>query len=211
MNSYFRYIFLHFGFLALAACSTQKVKFSTNVPAQLKVANSFVNEGKELGQVPAEFESEKVFDQKDFAFLSFTADGYEPFRMIVPSNYSGGEIKVKLIEKEKYTPADLKEQVEKEVETEYQKRYTSMIRSIFEVQTALGKKDLKRASGLLAEISNLKAPESVIRILEGNYNLINGQPQRALASFERALELDPSNSQVKTAVEQIKSQLGGRR
>lgn len=195
------------------ACSSQKLKISTNVKAELYASNDFVSKGKKAGITPGEYDVANLSDGKDFAFLSVVSDGYHPYRLILPTNFSGGEIKIELKEQDKYTEAELKDKVEKSIrdslETDYNKRYAEIISKTLEFQSALAKRKLVNSARLLAEIKNLQPPEATLAILQGNFQYVSGQPRSALALYERALELDPANRQIKVAIGSLKRKLAG--
>ncbi|MGH1467257.1 MAG: hypothetical protein ACRBBP_00035 [Bdellovibrionales bacterium] len=73
----------------------------------------------------------------------------------------------------------------------------------FEIQNALQFKKLSKAGKALAELKSFDPPEGLFLTLEGNFEFINGRVNKALASYKRAMQIDPSNLELASIVKKL--------
>ncbi len=85
------------------------------------------------------------------------------------------------------------QRLEEDLKKEYSTKSNLIFNKVIEVQNALHVKQLAKAGKALAEMKTLDPPPSLVLTLEGNFEFINGRINRALASYKRALDLDPTN------------------
>jgi tetratricopeptide (TPR) repeat protein len=90
------------------------------------------------------------------------------------------------------------------MEVEFQENSLEIFNRVIEVQNALHMKRMAKAAKALAELRSYPAPESLLLTLEGNFEFINGRVRRALASYQRALDLDPTNVELEGILRKLK-------
>jgi len=77
----------------------------------------------------------------------------------------------------------------------------------FEIQNALQLKRLSKAGKALAELKGFNPPEGLFLTLEGNFEFLNGRMNKALASYKRAMDVDPSNLELVSIVKKLEKVL----
>lgn len=218
---------------ATFGCATKTVQLSSEPKASVFISTDFTSEYKELGQTPIELDVKKVTGDSDFAFISFKAKGYDNYRVALPSKFSSGSIEVKLNEQEKVTDEELKKEIEDKVKASYESQISTLteliktqqgiheqklaslknenklknnqiFNKVMEIQNALQTKKMSKAGKALAELRYLEAPESLILTLEGNFEFISGKYSRAIASYTRALNVDPGNVELAGIIKDLK-------
>lgn len=91
-----------------------------------------------------------------------------------------------------------------ELESEFKENSLKIFNKVIEVQNALHLKKMAKAAKALAELRTYPAPESLLLTLEGNFEFINGRVKRALASYQRALTIDPTNSELEGVLKELR-------
>ena len=219
--------------ITAAGCATSKVQISSEPKSKVYVSSDFTSEYKELGETPIEIDVKKITDGNDFAFISFKAEGYDNYRVALPSKFSSGSIEVKLNEQEKVTDEVLKKEIEDKVKASYESQISTLteliktqqeinaqkvvslqtendlknnriFNKVIEIQNALQVKKMAKAGKALAELRILNAPESLVLTLEGNFEFISGKYNRAIASYTRALNVDPGNVELAGMIKDLK-------
>jgi len=99
--------------------------------------------------------------------------------------------------------------VKKEMEEEAKENMQNIFNKTFEIQNALQNKRLSKAGKALAELKGMNPPETLFLTLEGNFEFLNGRRAKALASYRRALKIDPSNLELITIVRKLERALKG--
>ncbi len=197
-------------------CASKTVKLVSDPPAKVFVSKGLSSEFTELGTTPLDVKLKEHASEDRFTYLNFQAEGHDGYRVVLPANYTAGTVEIKLNENEKVKEIEervktgfstqmkvfktqiaeqrQKHQEEKDrLESTFKDRSNEIFQKVIEIQNALHIKRLPKAGRALAELKVLGAPESLIFTLKGNFEFISGKPRRALASYRRALEIDPNN------------------
>lgn len=219
----------------LFSCATKREINIASSPsgATVYASTSFSSEFKEIGKTPIAVNLKQYAEGGQFTYFSLKNEGYDNYRMVLPSNYSTGTIEVKLNAQTKVTDEELRLQIEQKVregyeaqnrflkdqleisqkrnnqerialELQYRKieddmkkafkvKSNSIFNKVIEIQNALHVKQMSKAGKALADIRALDPPPSLLLTLEGNFEFLNGRINRALASYKRALDIDPTN------------------
>lgn len=90
------------------------------------------------------------------------------------------------------------------IKDEFSQDSLEIFNRVIEVQNALNLKKMAKAAKALAELRTYPAPESLLLTLEGNFEFINGRVRRALASYQRALDIDPGNVELEGVLRKLK-------
>lgn len=90
-----------------------------------------------------------------------------------------------------------------ETDEKNKKNMQQIFNKTFEIQNALQLKKLSKAAKALAELRSFAPPEGLFLTLEGNFEFLNGRINKALASYKRALEIDPSNLELVSIVKKL--------
>ncbi len=211
----------------MMGCASKKIQLVSEPPATVYVSSDFSSEFTELGQTPLDIKLKDHSEGGGFTYLAFKADGHDSYRVVLPTAYSAGTVEIKLNENEKVKDIEermkasfgaevnvLKQQVnqqrtahseEKEkMEDDFKGRSNAIFHKVMEIQNALHIKRLPKAAKALAELRSLDAPEGLILTLEGNFEFISGKPRRALASYTRALDIDPTNVELAGILKELK-------
>lgn len=102
-----------------------------------------------------------------------------------------------------------KQKLADELDEKNKKKTQSIFNKTFEIQNALQNKRLSKAGKALAELKLLDPPPGLFLTLEGNFEFLNGRVSKALASYKRALNVDPSNLELTTIVKKLEQVVGG--
>lgn len=102
-----------------------------------------------------------------------------------------------------------KKRLVEEMDEKNKKKTQTIFNKTFEIQNALQNKLLSKAGKALAELRQLDPPEGLFLTLEGNFEFLNGRVSKALASYKRALTVDPSNLELATIVKTLEKAVGG--
>ncbi len=94
-----------------------------------------------------------------------------------------------------------------EADEEGKKKMQAIFNKTFEIQNALQLKRLSKAGKALAELKGFDPPEGLFLTLEGNFEFLNGRRNKALASYKRALVLDPTNLELVSIVKKLEQVL----
>lgn len=105
--------------------------------------------------------------------------------------------------------AQEKRRIASELEEKTKKNIQVIFNKTFEIQNALQNKKLSKAGKALAELKSLDPPEGLFLTLEGNFEFLNGRISKALASYKRALTVDPANLELATIVKKLERAIGG--
>jgi len=97
----------------------------------------------------------------------------------------------------------------KETEERTKKNVQRIFNKTFEIQNALQNKRLSKAGKALAELKAMDPPDTLFLTLEGNFEFLNGRRSKALASYKRALVLDPTNLELVSIVRQLERASNG--
>jgi len=107
-------------------------------------------------------------------------------------------------EEEKIRLNSLFEEERDNLLVQFEEDSLKIFNKVIEVQNALNLKKMAKAAKALAELRTSPAPESLLLTLEGNFEYINGRVRRALASYQRALDLDPTNVELEGVLKKLK-------
>lgn len=231
----------------LVGCATSKVEVFSEPKAKVYLGDDFLSENKEVGITPFRIDL-KSATEKDFLFLTFENKKFEKQKLVIPRNFSGGRIQVKLTPKEKLSDAEIEERVNEKLKkrhdesfrrlkTDYEstlerlkaehqanldrvKNDTSKsvqdveksfvdktnltYRLVLSFQTALQLEDLNTANRYLNQLRKIDAPESLVLILEGNYQYFNKEYREAIVSYEKSLQLNPDNIELIPIIQKLK-------
>jgi len=95
-------------------------------------------------------------------------------------------------------------QEKEKMESSFKGRSNRIFQKVMEFQNAVNIKRLAKASKALSELKRLNAPQNLLLTLEGNFEFINGRFGRAIASYQRALDLDPNNVELSSILNELK-------
>lgn len=222
--------------LFVSGCATSQIEILSEPKAKVYIGDDFLSENKEIGITPFKLDPKKVSD-KDFLFLTFENKKFEKQKLVVPRNFSGGKIQVKLSPKEKITDSEVEERIlnklrkqhndeinrlredyqrnvdrlrkdnsdyYKSVETKFNDKTNLIYRLVLSFQTALQMEDLNTANRYLSQLRKVDAPESLMLILEGNYQYFNKEYKEAIISYEKSLEKNPDNIELIAIIQKLK-------
>lgn len=175
-----------------------KIKISSNPSAEVIVGDGSHDLGSSVGRTPIEVNFKEIA-KGDYVYLKFQSDKYEDYQMIVPSNWSQGEINVKLKQKEKILPTE----VEEKMVDKMRELSTSQILGVLEFQKQLQQGQFGKASAEIVNLRRLRTPEAIVAMLDGNLSYVKGNKQEALTFYRRALSLYPQNYEVKALIDQL--------
>ncbi|MGH1468444.1 MAG: tetratricopeptide repeat protein [Bdellovibrionales bacterium] len=218
---YFMYLFFIMG------CASKKIQLVSEPPATVYVSSDFSSEFTELGTTPMHMKLKDHASGDGFTYLALKAEGHDSYRVVLPVEYSAGTVEVVLNRNEKVKDIEerikasfgaemsvLKQQVSEQrlahaeekdkMKSEFKGRSNEIFHKVMEVQNALHIKRLPKAAKALAELRALDAPEGLLLTLEGNFEFISGRPRRALASYKRALDIDPTNMELAGILKELK-------
>lgn len=224
--------------LSLVGCASKKIQLVSEPPSTVFVSSDLSSEFTEIGKTPLDIVLKDHASNDKFTYLAFKAEGYDSYRVVLPSAYSTGTVEIKLNENEKVKDIEermsasfnaqmsvLKDQVlqqrqihaeekdqqrqihaeeKDQLEEDFKTRASETFHKVMEVQNALHMKSLSKAGRALAELRVLNAPPGLILTLEGNFEFISGRPKRALASYRRALDIDPTNVELAAILKELK-------
>lgn len=216
-----------FVFGLFLGCATKEVKIVTNPPAEVFVGSDFSSEYEKVGTAPVSIKV-KDYAPNGFAYISVKAPNYSDHTLVLPEAYSQGSIEVNLNKLEEVEKIEeriktsfgaqvkvLKSQLalqkqnfdeeKQNLETSFKGRSNSIFRKVMEVQNALHLKKMAKAAKALADLRALDPPEGLLLTLEGNFEFVNGKPKRAIASYRRALDLDPDNVELSGILKELKA------
>jgi hypothetical protein len=189
--------------LALSSCGLlpkkgTKVKVSSNPSAEVIVGDGSHDIGSSIGRTPLDVNFKEIA-KGEYIYLKFQSEKHEDYQLIVPSDWSQGEINVKLKQKEKILPAEVEDKmVEKMKELS-----TSQILGVLEFQKQLQQGQFGKASAEIVNLRRLRTPEAVVAMLDGNLSYVKGDKKGALAFYRRALSLYPQNYEVRALIDQL--------
>jgi tetratricopeptide (TPR) repeat protein len=102
-----------------------------------------------------------------------------------------------------------KRKIAEDLDEKNKKKTQTIFNKTFEIQNALQNKKLAKAGKALAELKSMDPPEGLFLTLEGNFEFLNGRRAKALASYRRALIVDPTNLELATIVRELEKVVGG--
>jgi|GEM_PF-3698264 len=91
-----------------------------------------------------------------------------------------------------------------DIKKDYQAKSNLIFNKVIEIQNALHIKQMSKAGKALADMRALDPPPGLLLTLEGNFEFLNGRVNRALASYTRALDIDPTNVELAGVLADLK-------
>ncbi len=180
------------------------VKVNSEPQAEVILADGAGGVGKSLGRTPLEVNFKDHAKGKDLLYLKFVADKREDYQMVLPTDWSQGELNVRLKKKEKILPSE----VEEKMVSKMKDLSTSQVLSVLAFQKQLQQGDFTKASSEVVNLKRLRTPAAVVSLLEGNLSYIKGNKRAALNSYKRSYNLYPKNYEIKTLINKLESEVG---
>lgn len=202
-------LFIIFNCFILANCGLlpkkgKKVSVNSVPSSEVILIEGDKEVGKSLGQTPVEVDFTELGKSGDFISFKFISEKYEDYKVVVPSSWKQGEIKVKLKRKEKVLPSEVEEKMVEKM----RKLTTDQIMSVLAFQKQLQLGDFNKAGSEVVNLKRLRTPAAVIALLEGNLAYIRGNKKQALNLYKRSFTLYPQNYEIKSLIDRINGELG---
>lgn len=220
----------------LGCATASQIELLSDPKSKVYIGDDFLSETKELGITPFKL-NPKTATEKDFLFLTFENKKFERQKVVLPKNFSGGRVQVKLVPKEKISDNEVEERILErlkkqhsedllrlkndyqydverlkkdnldyyaKIEKEFNDKNNMIYRMVLSFQSALQMEDLNTANRYLLQLRKINAPESLMLILEGNYQYFNKEYKEAIVSYEKSLELNPDNIEMIPIIQKLK-------
>jgi tetratricopeptide (TPR) repeat protein len=97
-------------FSFIGCSTTSEIEVLSDPKSKVYIGDDFLSETKEVGVTPFKL-NPKMATEKDFLFLTFENKKFEKQKLVIPKNFSGGRIQVKLSPKEKISDKEIEERI----------------------------------------------------------------------------------------------------
>lgn len=173
--------------LNIFGCASTQIEILSEPKSKVYLGDDFLSENKEVGITPFKLNPKKM-TEKDFLFLTFENKRFEKQKLVVPRNYSGGRIQVKLTPKEKLSDSEIEERLEKKLKRAHNEEL-SKLRDEHKIEIDRMRDD---HSSIINRLS--RANSDYYKEIEKKFNDKTNRIYRLVLSFQTALQMKDLNT-----------------